>query len=228
MLQTEGLGKYGTVGGIGPSSHRGTAGLEHHRPVGTGIGDTLRIGLAVADGEEEIYLVSGLVDQVGNAVAALADTEVIIGESAIREDKGKQHVVDITDMSQMTVPVEGVGMSATDNGIHRIAGQTVFPEDRGLGLFEVRLIPDIHTQLAPLRTPRGEVGLIDGQLLRILIRNELRLTGHRPDMFGIFRLTETHVIITTDGVAIGFKVDVGGDIEVHRTAHILDHQTVTA
>ena len=128
----------------------------------------------------------------------------------------------------MTVPVKGVRMTAFYNGINGVAGQTVLPENRGLGLFEVGLIPDVHAQLAPLRAPRGEVGLIDGKFPGVFIGNELRLTGHGPDMFGIFRLAETHIIIAADGVAIGFEVDVGRDIEIHRTAHILHYQTITA
>ena len=145
MLQTEGLGQYGTVGSIGPRCHRGAAGLEHHRPVGARIGDTLRIGLAIADGEEEVDLIAGLVNQIRNAITTLTDTEVIIGQTAIGEDIGQQHIIDVTDMSQMAVPVEGVRMTTSYNSIHGIAGQTVLPEDGGLCLLEMRLIPHIGT-----------------------------------------------------------------------------------
>ena len=128
----------------------------------------------------------------------------------------------------MAIPVEGIGMAAFHNGIHGVAWQAVLPEDRSLGLLEMRLIPYIRPQLAPLGTPRGEVGLIDGQFLGILIGDELWLTRYWPDVFGILRLSETHVIIATNRVAIRLEVDVRRDVEVHRAAHVLNHQTVTA
>ena len=72
-MNTECLGDDGAVGSVGPSGHRGAACLEHHAPVGTRVGNTLRVSLAIADRQEEVYLVAGLVYQVGYAVAALAD-----------------------------------------------------------------------------------------------------------------------------------------------------------
>ena len=82
ITKAEGLGEDGTVGGIGPGCHRGTTCLEHDAPTEIGVGNALRIGLAIADGEEEVDLVAGLVDDIGDAVATLADAEVIVGQSS--------------------------------------------------------------------------------------------------------------------------------------------------
>ena len=188
----------------------------------------MRISLTITDGKEEIHLITCLVYQVWNAITAFTDTEIIINEPTIRKDTGQQHVVDIADMSQMTVPVEGVGMTTTDSGINGIARQTVFPENRSFSFLEMRLIPDIHTQLAPLRTPWSEVSLVDGKFFRILVGYELRLTRHGPYMLGILGFAKTHIIIASYGIAIGLIIHIGRDIEVHATTYILDHQTVAA
>ena len=118
MLKTESFSKYSAIGSIRPGSHRGTSCLEHHRPIGTRISNALRISLTIANGQEEIHLITGLINQVGNAVPTLTDAKVVVNQTSIRKNIGKQHVVDITDMSQMTIPVEGIGMTALHNGIY--------------------------------------------------------------------------------------------------------------
>ena len=228
MLQAEGLTQHGTVGGIGPRCHRRAAGLIHHRPIGTRIGNTLRIGLAIADGQEEIDLITGLVDQVGDTVSTLADAQIVVDKATAGKDIGQQHIIDIADMSQMAIPIESIRMATTNDGIYRIAWQTVLPEDRGFGLLEVRLVPHIGTQCPPFGAPRGEVGLVDNQILRVFIGYKLWLTGNGPYMLRILRLTEAHVIIATNRIAIRLKINIGRDIKVHATAHILDDQTIAA
>ena len=127
-MQAKSLSGDSTVGCISPGSHRGTARLIHHTPIGIRIRHALRISLTIADRKEEIHLVAGLVDDIGDAVATLADTEVIIRQSATREDIRQQHIVDIADVRQMTIPVEGIGVPALHLRIHGIARQTVLPE----------------------------------------------------------------------------------------------------
>ena len=129
LVQAECLGHDGAVGSIGPGGHSGTACLEHHAPVGTWVGNTLRVSLAIADRQEEVDLVAGLVQQVGYAVAALADTQLVFVKLATRKYVWQQHVVDVADVSQMAVPVECIRVAALDIQVYRVARQTMLPED---------------------------------------------------------------------------------------------------
>ena len=195
LADTEGFGQHGTVGSISPGCHRSTACLEHHTPVGTGVRNTLRVGFTVADREEEVSLVTGFVDDVGDAVATFTDTEVVICQSSTREDIGQQHVIDVADMGQMTVPVHSVGVSTLDLRVDGVAGQAMPPEDGSHDRLEVRLVPNIGMQVAPFLIPWCEVGLIDSQSLGVGFWDELWLTGYRPYVLRVFRLTEAHVVI---------------------------------
>ena len=111
-------------------------------------------------------------------------------KTTIRKDIGKEHVIDIADMSQVTIPVEGIGVTTLYLCIHGVARQTVLPEDRGLQRLKVRLIPHIRAQFAPTWTPWMEVGLIDGKSLGVGLGDKLRLTGNRPHMFRVDRFTQ--------------------------------------
>ena len=82
-------------------------------------------------------------------------------------------------------------------------------------------------QVAPFLIPRGEIGLIDSQSFRIRLWDELWLTGNRPNVLRILRLTKTHIVITTNGIAERLEIGIGGDIEVHAAAHILYDKTIT-
>ena len=82
-------------------------------------------------------------------------------------------------------------------------------------------------QVAPFLIPWGEVSLINSQSLRICLWDELGLTGNRPYVLRIFRLTETHIVITANGIAIGLEIDVGGDVEIHTATYILYYEAIT-
>ena len=228
LHQTEGLGGDGAVGGIGPGGHRGAAGLIHNSPVEVGVGNTLGVALAVADGEEEVHLVAGLVDNVGDAVAALTDAEVVVGESAAGKDVGQQHVVDVADVGDMTVPVEGIGVTAAHVNIDGVAGQPVLPETGSHSGLEVGLVPHVGMKVGPFLHEGVEVGLIDGEALGIGLRDELWLTGHGPHVVGILGLAKAHIVVAAHGIAEGLVIDISGDVEVHRAAYILDDETVAA
>ena len=73
-----------------------------------------------------------------------------------------------------------------------------------------------------------EVGLIDGQALRIGLRDKLRLTGYGPYVFRILWFTEAHVVVATYGVTEGLVVDIRGNVEIHRAAHVFNHETVAS
>ena len=76
--------------------------------------------------------------------------------------------------------------------------------------------------------PGLQIGLVDGEALGVGLGDELRLSWHGEHMRGVLRLAETHVVVAAHRVAVGLEIDVGGDVEVHATTHILDYQTVTA
>ena len=128
----------------------------------------------------------------------------------------------------MAVPVVGIRVATLHLGVHRVAWQTVLPEDALLELLEVRLVPHISAQFAPAFAPRLEVGLIDGESLRIGLGYELRLTGNGVDVRRVDRLAQTHVVVSANRVAIRLVVDVVADLEVHAAAHILYYQSVAA
>ena len=98
-------------------------------------------------------------------------------------------------MSQMAVPVHGVGVSTLDLRVDGVAGQTMPPEDGCHDGLEVRLVPNIGMQVAPFLIPWCEVGLIDSQSFGIGFWDELWLTRNRPYVLWVFRFTETHVVI---------------------------------
>ena len=83
-------------------------------------------------------------------------------------------------------------------------------------------------QIAPLLTEGVEVGLIDSQSLGISLRDKLRLTRDGPYVLRILGFAQTHVVIAAHGVAEGLVVNVGGDVEVHATAYILDDEAIAA
>ena len=112
VLQSKGFGKHGTIGSISPGCHRGTTSLKHHGPIRRGVSDTLRIGLTITDGEEEVNFIACLVYQIGNAIATLADAKIVVRQATIGKDIGQQHIINIADMGQMAVPVESIGMTA--------------------------------------------------------------------------------------------------------------------
>ena len=131
-------------------------------------------------------------------------------------------------MSQVTIPVEGIGVTTLYLCIHGIARQTVLPEDRGLQRLKVRLIPHIRAQFTPTRTPWMEVGLIDGESLGVGLGDKLRLTGNRPHMLRVDWFTQTHIVVAPDRIAVGLVIHLTANLKVHATAHILYHQTVAA
>ena len=224
----EGLCHHGAIGGIGPRGHRGTSRLEHDGPLLRRIRDALRISLAVADAKEEVYLVACLVHEVGDAVAALADAEIILCEASIRQQIGQQHVVDVAHMCQMAVPVEGVGMSATHLGINRIPRQTVLPEVRLKGRLEVRLVPHVATHLPPVGMPGMQIRLIDREPHGVHLGDKLRLTRNGVDVLRVNRFAQAHVVIAPYGVAVGLEIDIFSDSEVHATTHVLHHQAIAS
>ena len=128
----------------------------------------------------------------------------------------------------MAVPVERIRVSTLHLGVHGVAGQTVLPEDALLELLEVGLVPYIGVQFAPAFAPRMEVGLVDGESLRIGLRYELRLTGNGGDVCRVDRLAQTHIVVTANRVAIGLVVDVVANLEVHAAPHVFYYKSVAA
>ena len=226
-LHAERIREHRAVGRVGPGGHRGAAGLEHHRPVLVGIGHALRVAFAVADAQEEVHLVARLVDQVGDAVAALADAQGVLRQAAARHQVRQQDVIDVDDVGQVAVPVEGVGMSAAHVHVDRIAGQAVLPEGGSLRVLEMRLVPDVAAQLAPVGVPGLQVRLVDDEARRILAGGETRLTRHRHDT-GIDGLAQAHIVVAAHGVAVRLIIDVVGDVEIHAAAHAIHDQAVAA
>ena len=224
----EGLRQHGAVGGIGPGGHGRAAGLEHDGPVLVGVGHALGIGLPVADGQEEIHLVPGLVDEVGNAVPAFPDAQVVLGKAAARKDIREEHVIDVAHMGEVAVPVHGVGVAAADIRIHGIPGKPVGPEGRCLLRLEMGFVPDVAPELPPVGVPGMEVGLIDGETLRVHAGSELRLAGNRPDMGRVPGLLQTHVVVAAHGVPVGLEIDVVPDVKVHAAAHVFHDKAVAA
>ncbi len=131
-------------------------------------------------------------------------------------------------MGQVAVPVHGVGVAAADIRIHRIPGEAMGPEGRGFLRLEMGFVPDVAPELPPVGMPGMEIGLIDGETLRVHAGGELRLTGNRPDMGGIPGLLQAHIIVTAHGVPVGLEIDVVPDVEVHAAAHILHDQAIAA
>jgi hypothetical protein len=119
-------------------------------------------------------------------------------------------------------------VSTLNLGVYRVARQAMLPEDRLFERLEVRFIPNVGVQFAPALAPRMEVGLIYCESLWIGLRDELRLTWYRVYMGRVDRLAKTHVVISTNRVAIWFVIDVVSDFEVHATANILYYQTIAA
>jgi hypothetical protein len=119
-------------------------------------------------------------------------------------------------------------VSTLNLGVYRVARQAMLPEDRLFERLEVRFIPNVGAQFAPALAPRMEVGLIYCESLWIGLRDELRLTWYRVYMGRVDRLAKTHVVISTNRVAIWFVIDVVSDFEVHATANILYYQTIAA
>jgi len=224
----EGLRQHGAVGGIGPGGHGRAAGLEHDGPVLVGVGHALGIGLPVPDGQEEVHFVPGLVDEVGNAVPAFPDAQVVLREASAGEDIREEHVIDVAHVGQVAVPVHSVGVAAADIRIHRIPGEPVGPEGRGLLRLEMGFVPDVAPEFPPVGMPGMEVGLIDGEALRVHAGSELRLAGNRPDMGGILGLLQAHIIVPAHGIPVGLEIDVVPDVEVHAAAHILHDQAIAA
>ena len=152
---------------------------------------------------------------------------MILVQTSTRKDIRQQHIVDVADVCQVAVPVEGIGVPTFNLGIHRITRQTMLPEDGLLKLLKVGLVPHIGTQFAPTWAPRMEVGLINGKALGIGLRNKLWLAWGREYLGGIDWLAQTHVIIASNRIAVGLVVNVVLYLEVHTTAHILYYQSVT-
>ena len=184
----EGFAEHRGVRGVGPGGHRRAAGLEHHGPVLVRVRDALRIGLAVAEGEEEVHFVPGLVHNVGNAVAAFPDAQVVFRETSAGQDVGEEEVIDVAHVGQVAVPVEGVGMAADDVRIDRIAREPVRPEGRFLPRLEMRLVPDIAAEFPPVGMPGMEIRLVHDETFRVHAGGELRLAGDRPHMLRVLGL----------------------------------------
>ena len=225
-LHAESISHNCAVGGIRPCGHRRAGSLEHHRPVVAGIGHALRITFAVADAQEEIGFVASLIDEVGNTISALADAQVVIVESPTSEQIRQKHVVDVADMSQMAVPIEGIGVTSLHVYSDRISRQTMTPEDGLLHGFEVGFVPHVHAKGPPLWVPRMQVGLIYRKAFRIGLGNELRLTRNWEHMVGVDGLAQTHVVVAAHRVVIWLEVDVLGDVEIHAAAHVLNDESI--
>ena len=119
-------------------------------------------------------------------------------------------------------------MAALDLGIDGIARQPVLPE-RGLeGRLEMRLVPDVAAEPAPVRMPGLQVGLIDRESHRIHLGDELRLARDGIDVLGIDGLAEAHIIVSADGITIRLEIDVVLDIEVHAASNSLYHKAIAS
>jgi hypothetical protein len=104
----------------------------------------------------------------------------------------------------------------------------MLPEARCHEGLEMGFVPYIGMQVAPFLTEGVEVGLINRESLGICLWNELRLTGYGPHVFRILGFAKTHIVITTDRVAERLVINVGGDVEVHATAHIFHYKTIAS
>ena len=98
-------------------------------------------------------------------------------------------------MGKVTVPIEGIRMTALYIDSHRVARKTMLPEDRRESWFKVRFIPNVGTQCSPFGIPWLEIGLVDGKALRIDLGDKLRLAWHGSDVLRVDRFAQTHVIV---------------------------------
>ena len=129
-------------------------------------------------------------------------------------------------MSQMAVPVKGIGVAAFDFGIDRIAGKTVIPEVRTQGRFEVRLVPYVTANAAPVGVPGVEIGLVNGESNRVNFGYETRLTRYGNHARRIDRLAQTHIVVAPQRVAVRLEIDVVVNVKIHTAADILNHKAV--
>jgi hypothetical protein len=122
----------------------------------------------------------------------------------------------------MTIPVHGIGVPATYLCVNRIARKTMLPKPGCEDRLEVGLIPYISSQVAPFFHKGVKICFINSKTFGVGLWYELWLTGYGPYVFGILGLSKSHVVVATYGIAEGLVVDVCGNVEIHRTAYILN------
>ena len=127
----------------------------------------------------------------------------------------------------MSVPVHRIRMSSPHLCIDRIAGKPVLPEFRLQGRLEMRLIPHVSAEFSPIRMPWMHVGLVDSKTYRIDLRNEHRLSRNRSNR-RIYRLTQPHIIVSSERIVIWFEINIIRYIEIHTASDSIDHKTVSS